>query len=259
MSSILNDPIAAAILKRQPGAGVVHKSGRRDGIGQAFEDISPEATYAGFLDWGVSGPLSIVSDSPEDDVGGAGCERVCVWGLDASLQLQIKEYDMGGQDAVVTAGDNWSRVWDACAADVSSSRRVPNVGSILISSTTAGAPLMANILPGKGRLLTTNFTMPADMQGALRVVTLGAGDNKVGEIEILSSVMSAGDTNPFNLEIALPVSGGPRDVQGSFLIEPGMDVIARALSLTGTADIFLLYIIYVETHGPLTELTDLTT
>lgn len=252
--SITNDPVIAAVLGYEQGSSILYKFGRRDNVGTAaFEDIAPEVNYAGFLDYGVAAPLSIVFDNAEDNAAGNGCRQVRAFGLDGNLKLQIKDYATNGETPVITTGDDWARVWRVRSRK-SFDRRVPNIGKCSITSQASGNPLMAEILPGKGSSLTTNFTMPADMKGALLVVNTAAADNKAGEIELLTSEIVSTDDRPFATEIALPVSGGPRDVQGSFLIGARTDIIAQAKALTAPADISLTYMVYVMTHAGLRAL-----
>lgn len=246
MATLFNDPILTAVLGKEAGVAVVQKFGRRDGIGIAFEDLAPEAAYAGFIPQANAATLSLVSDNIADDVASTGCQVLRVVGLDENLVLQIKEYDMDGTTPVITTGDLWARVWRLRSRQ-SSDRRIPNVGAITVASTSAGTPIMAVMAATKGSSLTTNFTMPAGMLGALQVVNTGAGDNKTGEIEFLSSTIVDANNRPFNVELALPVSGGPADVRTTFLIKPKTDIIATGKAIAGVADIFLTYIVYVLT------------
>ncbi len=244
---LLNDPISAACLQLVNGEEAIYKFGRRDSIGLTFEDIAPAAAYAGFIDPAVAATLSLVSDNIADDVASTGCQVLRVVGLDANLALQIKDYNMDGTVPVVTTGDLWSRVWRLRSRQ-SDDRRIPNVGIITANSTSAGTPLMANMSPSVGSSLSTNFTMPAGMSGVVNVVGAGVGNNKVGDIRILSSEIITAFDRPFDVELNLPVTAGPSDVRTCFFLPEKTDFIAEALALTGTVDAFISYIIYVLTN-----------
>ncbi len=251
-SPIFNEPFVAAALGLVPAEQTLYKFGRRDAIGLSFEDIAPEAAYAGFIPIANSATLSIASDDIADDFASTGCQILRVIGLDENLAVQVIDYNMDGTTPVVTTGDLWSRVFRMRSRQADD-RRIPNVGIITATSTSSGTPIMAIMPVMVGSTLTTNFTMPASMTGVIKVVSSGMGNNKVGDIRLLMSEIVTAENRPFNTEMNLPVTAGPAEVGAAFFVPEKTDVIAEAKALTGTVDAFLTYLVYIMTNNTLID------
>ncbi len=255
--NILNLPHIASALGITPESDVIHKPSQRQGVGSTREDIGegPDDEYQGFLAFGVSAELSIVSTSVLDNDIAQGCRTIFIQGLDADYAVQNRTYDMAGQTPVITTGDLWTRVISArCVAVGPGNRRMPNVGVITVNSLAPGDPLMAYISAGVGVSLGSNFTMPEEHVGVVYNLWASTTGN-ISEARLYGSAVvddvAAGAEFPFILVAAFSADGAPIPLPMAFYVPARTDLIMSAASTTGNSDVFGGYTIYLATKPSL--------
>lgn len=257
--NIFGLPEITAALGLTPGADAIQKFGKRVGVANTeWSDLwsGPDKVYGGFLPFGTSGTLLIESDNAGDTgPSGAGCRTIRVYGLDPNYDVQVKDYVMNGAFGVTTV-DLWSRVWRLRSVDAQD-RRIPNLGTITVTSQAAGNPIMA-CMPApsltnevSGSTLTSNFTMPRGHIGVIAVTTVGMSNNKVGNIRFIASILTPDKITPFTTELDIPINGGPFQVPLVLVLPSITDVIAQGRTETGNADAFISYNLYVATEASL--------
>lgn len=149
---------------------LVNKFGRNPDIGTATdpEDVwDGGGTYTGFPT-GTPEAVEVLSSSPSDDEGGAGAEKVHIYGLDASGLLQDEVITLNGTTPVDSAG-TYSRVFRAVVEQSANGANTAfNVGTITIRHTTTTANVFIVMQAGKNQSEVACYTIPSNYIGIMK-------------------------------------------------------------------------------------------
>lgn len=153
------------------GFSLVHKFGRNPDIDTATvpEDLwEAGGTYTGFP---TNTPelVECLSDNAADTLGGAGAEKVTIYGLDGTNKLVASEtISLSG----VTPVDSASTFYRVNRIVVTQSNNgandAYNVGTITCRQTTTTANVFGTVTPGHNQSEIGAYTVPADKTGCIR-------------------------------------------------------------------------------------------
>ena len=143
----------------------INKFGRNADVDIGTEDI---IGIGGTLElFSAAATIDIVSGSANDDLGGSGAEKVLVYGLDASYELQELEMTLNGVGAVTSTGYTWVFVYRAEVTQSNNGANDAYNAGVITISITSGNNVM-NIAVGDNQTLHCAYMIPADHVGLLR-------------------------------------------------------------------------------------------
>ena len=151
------------------GYSITLKFGRNPSIstGTVPEDVwNGGGVYTGFP--AVSEKVEVLSSDAADDLTLTGCEKLKIFGLDASGNEQNEEITMDGVTPVDSVG-TYSRVNRAyCTQSANGANTAFNIGTITVRHTTTTANVFMVISIGSGQSQLAYYTVPAGRQAFIR-------------------------------------------------------------------------------------------
>lgn len=224
------------------GWSIVQKFGRNDAV-TTLEDVwHGGSVYTGFPT-GTPELVEVLSGSSDDDEGGTGCEKVRIFGLDASGVMQDEVVTLNGTAAVDSVG-TYSRVYRAyCTQSANGANTAFNAGDITVRHTTTTANVFVIIPTGFGQSQVACYTIPAGHTGYLKHVEFELRRSNSATIDgalwirhdgfspRLIRINSAGQTSPYSLNI-----------YGGIVLPALTDICARVTAVSaGTNQVIASY------------------
>lgn len=177
-------------------------------------DIGSEDLWASggtYVQATVAATLSIVSSSAADTSAGTGARTISINGLDSNYADVTETITLDGATPVVTSSLWWFVnkiiVLTAGTGDT-------NAGTISVTSTGAGTPIMATVVIGKGQSQSAIYQVPSGYTGYLF--------QYLGGFQI-----AIGATSAIDIELYIKPFGGVLNLQGTIALMSGSSSFAQ--------------------------------